>query len=90
MTFDKFETIIYCVGGRHTSGTKNTYGSITGKGSEVLIGNCSICNRKKSMAVSDNTIKAEGFGDFFKNLGKKRLNVSKKMAKTAISNPGRA
>ena len=34
------------------------------------------------MTVSDNTIKAEGLGDFFKNFGKKGLNVSKKMAKT--------
>ena len=37
---------------------------------------------KKSMTVSDNTIKADGLGDFFKNLGKKRLNVTKKMEKT--------
>ena len=34
------------------------------------------------MTVSDNTIKAEGYGDFFKNLGKKGLNVSKKWQKT--------
>ena len=42
------------------------------------------------MTVSDDTIKAEGLGDFFKNLGKKRLNVSKKMAKNVLSNPRRA
>ena len=36
------------------------------------------------MTVSDNTIKPEGLGDFFKNLGKKGLNVSKKMAKKSI------
>ena len=42
------------------------------------------------MVVSDNTIEAEGLGDFFKNLGKKGLNVSKKMAKNVLSNPGRA
>ena len=42
------------------------------------------------MIVSDNTIKAEGLGDFFKNLGKKGLNVSKKMVKNISSNPGRA
>ena len=42
------------------------------------------------MIVSDNVIQAEGFGDFFKNLGKKRLNVSKKMAKNVLSHPGRA
>ena len=42
------------------------------------------------MTVSDNIIKAEGLGDFFKNLGKKGLKVSKKMAKNVSSNPGRA
>ena len=64
--------------------------SITSKGSKVLFGNCSICNRKKSMTVSDDTIKAEGLVDFFKNLGKKGLNVSKKMARNVLNNPGRA
>ena len=90
MTFNKFENDSYCVGGRHRSATKNIYGSITSKGSKVLIGFCSVCSRKKSKTVSDNTIKAEGLGDFFKNLGKKGLNVSKKMAKNILSNPGRA
>ena len=90
MTFNKFENDSYCVGGRHRSATKNIYGSITSKGSKVLTGFCSVCNRKKSMTVSDNTIKAEGLGDFFKNLGEKGLNVSKKMAKNVLSNPGRA
>ena len=42
------------------------------------------------MIVSDNTVQTEGLGDFFKNLGKKGLNVSKKMAKNVLSNPGRA
>ena len=42
------------------------------------------------MIVSDNAIQAEGLGDFFKNLGKKGLNVSKRMAKNVLSNPGRA
>ena len=42
------------------------------------------------MIVSDNVIHAEGLGDFFKNLGKQGLNVSKKMAKNVLSNPGRA
>ena len=90
MSFNKFENNSYCVGGRHRSATTKIYGNITSKGSKVLIGYCSICNRKKSMTVSDNTIKSEGLGDFFKNLGKKGLNVSKKMAKNVLSNPGRA
>ena len=42
------------------------------------------------MIVSDNTIQAEGLGDVFKNLGKKGINVSKKMAKNVFSNPIRA
>ena len=37
----------------------------------MLIGYCSICNRKKSMTVSHNTIEAEGLSDSFKNLGEK-------------------
>ena len=49
-----------------------------------------ICNKRKSMIVFDKVIQAQGLGDFFKNLGKKGLNVSKKMAKNVISNPARA
>ena len=45
---------------------------------------------EKKTIVSDNVIQAEGLGDFFKNLGKKGLNISKKMAKNVLSNPGRA
>ena len=37
-----------------------------------------------------NTKEAEGLIDFLKNLGKKGLNVSKKMAKNVLSNPERA
>ena len=84
MTINNFETNVYCVGGRHISATKKIYGSITSKGNKVLIGYCSICNRKKSMTVSDKTKKVEDLGDFFKNLGKKGSNVSKKMAKKRI------
>ena len=40
--------------------------------------------------MSDNAIQAEGLGDFFKNLGKKGINISKKMAKNVLRNPGRA
>ena len=90
MTLNKFKTDSYCLGGRHRSATKNICGDITSKGSKVLINYCSVCNRKKSVTVIDDTIKAEGLGDFFKNLGKKGLNVSRKMAKNVLSNPGRA
>ena len=38
MSFDKFERVSYCVGGRRRSATRNVYGAITSKGSKVLIG----------------------------------------------------
>ena len=42
------------------------------------------------MTVSDDTIQAEGLGNFIKNSDEKGLNVSKKMAKNVLKNPGRA
>ena len=90
MSFQKFKTDSYCVGGRHQSATIKIYGEITSKGSKVLIGYCSVCNRKKSLTVSDNTIEAEGLGSFFKNLGKISAKAGKKLAKKVLSNPGRA
>ena len=81
MSFQKIKTDSYCVGGRHKTATTKIYGDLTSKAGKVLIGYCSKCNRKKSMTVSDNTMKAEGLVVFCKNLGKKGLNVAKKMAK---------
>ena len=90
MTFNKFKTHSYCVGGRHRSATVKIYGDVTSKGSKVLIVIVQSVIEKKSMTVSDDTIKAEVLGEFFKNLCKKGLNVSKKKAKNVLSNPGRA
>ena len=47
MNFQKFETNSSCVGGRHRSSTTKVYGVLTSKGFKVLIGYCSVCNRKK-------------------------------------------
>ena len=55
----------------------------------MLIGHCSIDNRKKSMTVSDNTIQSEGLGSFFKNFGKISAKVGKKLATNVLKNPGR-
>ena len=41
------------------------------------------------MTVSDNTIKAEGLGSFFKNLGTISQKVGKKSATNAPKNPAR-
>ena len=64
MSSQKFELDSYCVGGGHRSATKSIHGDITSKGIKVLIGHRSICIRKKSMTVSDNTIQAEGLSNF--------------------------
>ena len=91
MSFQKFKSDSYCVGGRHRSATVKIYGDITSKGGKVLIGYCSICNRKRSMTVSDNTIEAEALSSFFENLGGKiSAKAGEKLAKNVISNPGRA
>ena len=95
MNCQNFKTNGFCVGGKHRSGTKNMTGEITvnkktGKEIKLLVGKCVVCNKKRSMIVSDNTIQAENLGDLFKSLGKKGLNVSKKMAKNVLSNPRRA
>ena len=89
MSFQNFKSDSYCVGGRHRSATVKIYGDITSKGRKILIGFCSICNRKKSMTVSDNTIKAEGLGSFFNNLGKISSKAGKKLATNALKNPAR-
>ena len=95
MSFKKFKNDSYCVGGRHRPGTKNIVGDKrinkkTGKEVKLLVGKCMICERKKTMIVSDNIIQAEGLGDFFKTLGKSSVKVGKKLAKNVLRNPGRA
>ena len=94
MSSQKFQSDSYCVGGRHRSGTKNIVGEIrnnkkTTKEIKLLVGQCMVCNRKKSMIVSDNVIQAEGLGDFFKNLGKVSSRAAKKLASNALKNPAR-
>ena len=58
----------------------------TGIPVELLRGVCVTCRRNKSLIVSDQTIAAEGLGDFFKHIGKAAKNVGKKI----FNNPGRA
>ena len=67
MSFQKHKSGFYCVGGRYRSATTKNYGDITSKGSKVLIGYCSISQRKKSMTFSDNTVHAEGWVAFSRN-----------------------
>ena len=95
MSFQKFKINSYCVGQKHYSGTENIIGETTlnkktGREIKLLVGQCSICNRKKSMIVSDNTIQAEGLGSFFKNLGRIFGKAGKKLATNVLKNPARA
>ena len=88
--FKILKVIVIMFGGKHRSATTNTYGDVSSKGSNVLIGSCSKCKRKNSMIAFDNILQAGGLGDFFERLAKKGLNVSKKMAKVDLKNPERA
>ena len=80
MSFQKFKSDSYCVGGRHRSATKNIYVIITNKGSEILFGFCALC-KKKSMTVSNNIIQAENFSDFLRSPDKNDLRYQKKWQK---------
>ena len=92
MSCNKFINNSYCVGGKHYSPTTNIYGDTTNTGISmgrpvyILRGHCMICNRNKSLIVSERTIDGEGLGDFFKHLGSAAKNVGKKI----LNNPGRA
>ena len=74
MRFQKVKTNSYCVGQKHYNGTKNivveiTFNKTIGKEIKILVGNCVVCDRKKSMIVSDNTIQLEKLGSFFQKSG---------------------
>ena len=83
MSFNNFKNNSYCVGGKHYSATTNIRGDITfnkktSMSVKLLRGTCSTCKRNKSLIVSDQTIQAEGLGDFFRSVGKAAKNVGKK------------
>ena len=59
-------------------------GVFSAKGTKILRGNCTKCKRNKTMTVSDSTIEAEGLKDFFKSVGKARVNFGKKVANNPV------
>ena len=70
MSFHITQPKTFCVVQKYYPGTKNIVGQIrldekTAGEIKLLFGQWSICNRRKSMIVSDNSIQAEGLGDFF-------------------------
>ena len=51
MSFQKYKSDSYCVGGIHKSGTKNilgetTYNKKSGKEVKLIVGKCVICDKK--------------------------------------------
>ena len=95
MSFNKYKTKSFCVGHKGYSSTNNIAGEITckkknGRDNKLLVGLCSICNRKKSMIVSVNTIRAEGLDSFCKKLGKISAKAGKNLATNVIKNLARA
>ena len=86
MSFRNFKADSFCVGGRLRSATKDIFGDETTEGSKILIGYCSLCNRKKSMTVSDYTIQAERLGRLLKNF----CYIWQKIATNVLKNPSRA
>ena len=91
MSFREFETDTCFVGGRHKSATTKIASVLNSEGSKRLIGHWSICNRKKSMTVSDNTKQSEGLGNFFnKNLAGSSAKVGEKLATKVLRKPCRA
>ena len=86
MSFEKFKSDSFCVGGRHKCATKNIYGDITSKDNNVLIRFCSICNRKNLWLLVI-MLKSEGLVSVFKKLGIVCADAGKKLATNALKNP---
>ena len=64
MSYQKFNTNSYRVGQKHYSPTKKingemTFNKETSQEIKLLVGQCSLCDRKKYMIASDNTTQAE-------------------------------
>ena len=60
---------------------------------KLLGGICVTCKRDKSLIVSDQTIQAEGLGDFFRGVGnaaKNTASLASHVGKNILNKPGRA
>ena len=75
MSFKKYKSD--CVGGRHQSSTVKFYGDKTCKCSKVLIGHCSICNRKNLRLLGKILYKQKVLVTFSRNYVKKHLMYQK-------------
>ena len=85
MSFQNFKTNSYCVCHGGYSYTKNIIGEVsfikkTGREIILLVGQCSMCNRKKSMIITNIIVQAEGLGNFLKTLGTESAEAGKKIS----------
>ena len=74
--YDRFKNHSYCVGGRDHSSTINikpatSFNQKTGEEVKLFKSDWSMCKRTEPKIVSDNTIEADGFGNFDENFGKR-------------------
>ena len=91
MSYRKIKTSYWCIGGGWAySSTIAIGGDIISKDTNFLVGNCPKCNRKNSMTVDDNTIKAEGLGNVFKNTTNTSPKETEKIDTNDLTTPGRA
>ena len=88
MSFEMFENDSFCFGRRHRSSTRLIYGDVTSERSKVLIGFCSICNRKKAVTVSDK-VQSDDLDGFLKILRKVSARAGNISATNVLKNPGR-
>ena len=93
MSFQKFKTNSYWVGGKHYSGTKNIAGEITinkktVKEIKLLVGKCVNCDKKiKDCEWEYN--KSKRIKKIFKSLGEISAKAGKNLATNALKKPAR-
>ena len=83
MSFEKLKSDSFFVRGKQRSITIKIVGDITSKDSKVIIDFCSVCNRKKSMTVSDSIKQAE------KQAGRFSAKAGENSATNVLKSPGR-
>ena len=67
VSYEKVETISNCAGRHHSTATISIEGGVTRTGLKEILSKCYQRDRKKSIAVGDNTIRAKILGNFFEN-----------------------
>ena len=88
MSYEKFKTNPYGVGGTHQCATISIEGDITKTGRNLLIGRIVHCNRKNQWLLCWDT-SSRRMGEFFKKSGGSSAIAGEKMATTVMKSLGR-